>query len=442
MSTFRAAQIYPDGATRNHAAGAIVATNGRIESLGVFRSSEDHGDTIDLGDVAVFPGLIDPHVHLTMPADGRSYDEIHSQGDESLALTATRSMIDHLRAGFTTVRDNGARNSVIFAVKEAQRRNRVLGPRVLAAGRPLTPTAGHFNFCGGVADSPDEIRAEIRRLAAEGADHIKVMASGGGSRGSHPVDITYTQAQLRCAVEASHELGLKVAAHCRASAGMRMSALAGVDSIEHADFLETVAGYDGARLTGGTRRTQMRYDEELAELLWERGVYLSFTLQAGGYERLMELESASWELTDGELAERKSLRRYFADKLEILRRLRRDGFGDRLALSSDAGPGGTQFGRFDLWLELAREADMSPEAVMAACTGVAARLCGIADEIGALKRGYLADFIAVRLDASGVPLMTDVVAVVVGGNVVMTSDVDIARQSRCTAPQQSVHLVP
>ena len=97
----------------------------------------------------------------------------------------------------TTIRDNGGRNRVTFVVREAQRRGYFVGPRLLLAGRPLTHRHGHFHFCNGEADGEVEIRAAVRQLVAEGADHIKIMASGGGTAGTIPYLASYTAAEMR-----------------------------------------------------------------------------------------------------------------------------------------------------------------------------------------------------------------------------------------------------
>src|SRR5258708_33788260 len=90
------------------------------------------------------------------------------------------------------------------------------GPRLLVSGRPVTPSAGHFHWCNGTADGADEIRDAVRRLAAEGADHIKIMASGGGTVGTDPARATYPGPERTFAKTTAHDFALPTTAHCRA----------------------------------------------------------------------------------------------------------------------------------------------------------------------------------------------------------------------------------
>jgi imidazolonepropionase-like amidohydrolase len=157
---------------------------------------------------AILPGLIDSHAHLTLAGDGRTYEQMTLDRDEMMALVAVRNMHRHLAAGVTTIRDNGGRNLVVFAVREAIER---------LSGRPITHSLGHFHWCNGVADSAEEIVAAVRRLVAEGADHIKIMASGGGTVGTIPSLASYRPDELRVAVETAHDLGRLTTAHARAN---------------------------------------------------------------------------------------------------------------------------------------------------------------------------------------------------------------------------------
>jgi imidazolonepropionase-like amidohydrolase len=104
----------------------------------------------------------------------------------------------------TTVPDNRARNRVGFMIREGIRRGYVPGPRMLACGRPITATGGHFHWCHETADGEEEIRRSVRRLVHEGADHIKIMASGGSTQGTFPGRPSYAAAERRAAAEEAH----------------------------------------------------------------------------------------------------------------------------------------------------------------------------------------------------------------------------------------------
>jgi imidazolonepropionase-like amidohydrolase len=145
----------------------------------------------------LLPGLIDAHAHLTLPANRQSYEQMARDSDEMMALVSVRNMQRHLASGVTTIRDNGGRNRVTFVVREAQRRGYFVGPRLLLAGRPLTHRLGHFHWCNGEADGDVAIRSAVRQLVAEGADHIKIMASGGGTTGTIPYLPSYSADEMR-----------------------------------------------------------------------------------------------------------------------------------------------------------------------------------------------------------------------------------------------------
>jgi imidazolonepropionase-like amidohydrolase len=152
----------------------------------------------------ILPGIVDAHAHLTLAGDRRTYEQMVLDPDEMMALVSVSNLQRHLAKGVTTLRDNGGRNRVTFIVREAIRRGYFIGPRLLLSGRPITHSYGHFHWCNGVADGADAIRAVVRQLVAEGADHIKIMASGGGTAGNIPYYPSYTAAELRVAVEAAH----------------------------------------------------------------------------------------------------------------------------------------------------------------------------------------------------------------------------------------------
>src|SRR5262249_3022569 len=155
------------------------------------------------------------------------YQEMMAESDEYLALVALDNARRHLRAGVTSMRDLGARNTATFSVRRFLETRAEPSPRLLVAGRPLTPTGGHLHWCNGPPDGPDGVRRTVRQLVEEGADAIKLVASGGGTAGTRPFDVAYGVAELSAAVEAAHEHGLPTAAHCHASAAIENAVEAG-----------------------------------------------------------------------------------------------------------------------------------------------------------------------------------------------------------------------
>lgn len=264
---------------------------GRVASSEQFTEEFASGTrVVDYGDATLMPGLIDAHCHMTLTGDGSTYEQQVLDPDEMMSLVAVNNLLRHLASGVTTIRDNGGRNRVVFVVREAVERGYIAGPRMLLSGRPVTHSHGHFHWCNGVADGHDQIRAVVRGLVAEGADHIKIMASGGGTAGNLPYYPSYTIEELRTAVGTAHDLGRPTTAHCRASASMTNALEAGLDCIEHAEFLVPAGGM--THFGGGVAATGlMSYDPKVTEQILKAGRFVSFTAQAGGHETLLRLRA-------------------------------------------------------------------------------------------------------------------------------------------------------
>lgn len=399
--------------------GVVTVEDGEIVEVAPY-DADVHAD-VDLHapDATLLPGLIDAHCHLTLSGyeldgeEGRSYEAMIADPDELMAVIAVRNLHTHLASGVTTLRDNGGRNRVTFVVREAVRRGYVTAPRMLLAGRPLTHTDGHFHWCNGVADGVEGVRAAVRTLVAEGADHIKVMASGGGTQGTPPQYASYTLAELRAAVETSHGLGRLTTAHCRARASMELALEAGMDCLEHAEFLDPAPGASAGRRvpTSGAHDAVATYDPRLVERMLEQGTFASVTLQQGGYDRLVELRArAEHETLPG--AHRtwmRELEERYAAKVDLVARMLADGLREQLVISSDCGVRNTAFGRMDLGVELGVAAGLTSGQALAAVTRTAAQACGIADDVGTLEVGRRADLLLVHGDAtSDVARLADV----------------------------------
>ena len=397
--------------------GMISTADGRIVHIGPRDRATplpDHADRY-VGCTAL-PGLIDCHAHVTLASDGRTYEAMMQDPDEMLALVSVPNLSRHLAAGVTTVRDNGGRGIVPFVVRDAVERGYLTGPRVLASGSPITPPGDHMHWCGGAADGIDAIRAAVHRLVEQGADHIKVIASGGASQGSSPTRSTYGFDELRTAVETSHALERTTTAHCRARAPMADVIRAGFDCIEHAEFIvEPRTPGDHAM---SNTRGEMVYEPELAAMLEDHGTWISYTIQAGGYAELVGLRDRQREHPTSPQGERRTrqLEEYFASKVALLSELVRAGLAPQVVISSDAGPSGVPFGLLHQGLELAVEAGMSPSEAIDSVTSKAARVCGLAGEVGALTPGSRADVLVVRGDPTrDIRDLAEVVAVYQGG---------------------------
>ncbi len=377
------------------------------------------------GGVAV-PGFVDAHVHFTLFADGRPYEAMAAESDAMMAFAAARNALVHLRAGVTTARDNGSRNRLGFALRNAIDRGLIPGPRLLVSGRPVTPSAGHFHWCNGTADGADEIRDAVSRLAAEGADHVKIMASGGGTVGTDPARASYTVPELTCAKTTAHEFGLPTAAHCRASDAMARAIDAGLDCMEHGEFIAP----DGVR----------RFDVDLARRLVDSGMYLSPTLQANGWDTILRLRPRDQV---GELAPHEERILAAAERdteitLEHVGRLAEMGLGPRIIAGTDAGCFDFSFGHMDYCMELMVAAGLTPMQALASATSVAAAACGVGDQVGTIQAGKRADIVILGASPlDDVRAFSDVLAVYKDGDLVSGT------QLRSSFPVQAiVHVEP
>ncbi len=415
----RAARVVTAGPAGTIPDGAVVIDGSRIAAVGPAAGllAGVPPDAVEaFPDGTLLPGLVDAHAHLTLAADRRTYEQMVLDPDEMMALVSVRNLQRHLAGGVTTLRDNGGRNRVTFIVREAIARGYFVGPRLLLSGRPVTHRHGHFYWCNGVADGLEAIRATVRQLVAEGADHIKIMASGGATAGNIPYYASYGVDELRVAVETAHGLGRLTTAHCRAKDSMVNALEAGLDCIEHAEFLVPgpVVEYGGGVSSSGV----MEYDERVAERLLRQQTFVSYTFQAGGYDTLVELRAKrdGDRLTREETARRDALEAYFEAKLGIFNRLLRDGMRPQLVISSDAGPFDCEFGRMHYGLELAVLGGLTPLQAIEAATAVAARACGVAGLTGSVEAGKEADLLVVRGDAlADIRRVADVAAVYKGG---------------------------
>ncbi len=370
---------------------SILISDGRIVRVGnheeLSKALPPDTEEIDLGELCVIPGLIDGHTHLSLAGDGRNYVEMFSESDEMMVLTGAMNLQLHLSAGITTIREHGARNKVGFYLKEGIARGYIPGPRTLVSGRPITCTGGHFHMCNETADGEDEIRKSVRRLVHEGADYIKIMASGGGTEGTIPGRASYSVEELHAAVHEAHHLHRLTAAHCRASESMVRAVNAGIDLMEHAEFLEP----DG----------KLRFDPKIAEMMAESGIWISPTLQAWtDYPRIVELRKKreNDEITPQELNVLKQQEERAEGRLDVMRRMLDYCLKERIVPGTDSGVNNLAFGHLDYDLQLLVEVGFTPAEALISATRISAEAIGMDNEIGTIEPGKVADLVAVEGD--------------------------------------------
>ncbi len=186
------------------------------------------------------PGLIDVHVHLQFDGAADFAAEGRELTPALAALKAAANLRRHLEHGVTTVRDLGGIGGVSCDVGRAVERGMIPGPRVFAAGRALTITGGHGHNVGFAreVDGADEVRKAVREEIRAGATAIKVIATGGVlTPGIGSTFTAFTPAELEAAVDEAHTWGRTVAAHAIGAEGILAAVRAGVDSVEHCNFM-------------------------------------------------------------------------------------------------------------------------------------------------------------------------------------------------------------
>ena len=341
-------------------------------------------DETDYGDATILPGLIDAHTHLVAPGDGTRGDDVAEEGDDVLLMRAAANVRTILHSGVTTVRDNGAKNRVAFSLREGMRRGLVSGPRTVLCGRPVTITGGHMWYFGSEADGTDGVRAEVRKLVKEGADYIKIVATGGSTRTSFPTLPSYTVDELRAIADEAQRFGKLTAAHCACAQGVANCLEAGIDMIIHCVFEDAEGRYS--------------FREDLAERIVNAGAWVNPTLHVlrASVFRLDEKRQREGKLSAAEEALREQRQRSLEQRLDATRRLLQ--MGARVTAGSDSPWGDYAPGLFVHELELLADAGMSNGQAIVAGTSGSASSIGVDDVAGRLEPGRPADVLIVEGD--------------------------------------------
>jgi imidazolonepropionase-like amidohydrolase len=341
--------------------------------------------TVDIGQSWLLPGLIATHVHLAWDGGASPDRTLAADPPELTALRAARHAEEHLRAGITTVRDCGAPRAIVLAVRDAIEQGIATGSRVLAAGE-LISRSGE-NGMSVLVDGPDQTHHVVAGLAAAGADLVKVRATECVFGLSEDLD----RPKLRppeeaAAIAEAHRHGLGVAAHAYSARGVRNAIEAGVDTLEHASFLDA----DGAALAAAGGQT----------LVPALVAYQRYT-EPGADQPADSVCKARGGLAAG---------------FEAVAHARRHRVP--IAAGSDAGGRAKPHGCLAHELALLVDAGLTPAEALAAATTTAAAALGRAD-LGALTSGSRADIIGVTADPThDVRSLLDVHTVVAAGRAV------------------------
>jgi imidazolonepropionase-like amidohydrolase len=338
------------------------------------------GDSlVDLKHLTVLPGLIDMHVHLEGETREDEELDMFTLNPADIAFRSVVFAKRTLLAGFTTVRDLGG-SGVNTALRNAINQGLIEGPRIFSAGKSIATTGGHADPTNafrkdlmgdpgpaqGVINGPDDARKAVRQLYKDGADLVKITATGGvlslAKDGSGP---QFTDAELRAIVETARDYGMHTAAHAHGAEGMRRAVLAGITTVEH-----------------GTMMT-----EDIMDLMIEKGTYYVPTISAGKFVAEKAKEDGYFHplVVPKALEVGPKLQQTFA------RAYKR---GVKIAFGTDSGvsPHGQNAREFNYMVEAGMP---SAEAIRAA-TITNADILGMADHIGTIEPGKYADIIAVR----------------------------------------------
>jgi imidazolonepropionase-like amidohydrolase len=386
----KAARLF-DGKSKTLLPDGVVIVEGNIISAaGSNISIPANARIIDLGDATLAPGFMDAHTHLTFNYSG-NYNERRlralSENISQLALEMIPNAKATIDAGFTCVRDvgsgfQGSNDFPDVSLRNAINAGLLPGPRMLVATHGIGATGGHFDgtngfrdmlfgaqpdWADGIADGPEAIRKTVRFQVKNGADVIKAAVSGGVLSLGDEVDVPqFTPAEMAALVDETHRLRKKVAVHCHGDMAAREAINAGVDSIEHGSFLKP----------------------ETLQLMKQKGTYLTPTLMAA--EWVMQKSG------DYPPAIQAKAKAAVEARSEMFRNALRIGVKISFGTDVSVFPYGMNAKEFALMVGLG----MKPIDALLSATSVDADLLGVANKLGTLEKGKLADVIAMPGDPS------------------------------------------
>jgi|TARA_B100001964_G_scaffold243698_1_gene322456 imidazolonepropionase-like amidohydrolase len=381
----KAARLFDGTGTAPISGQAVLLNSGRIEAIGpVDEIAAPDGSNLtvkDYGDSTILPGLVDGHTHMMAPGDGTHGDITGAEQDDVLLMRALQNARTFLHAGVTTARENGAKNKVGFSLKEGIQMGLTEGPEMVISGRPITITGGHFWYCGSEADGIDGVRAEVRKLVKEGADFIKIMATGGSTWSSNPLLPSYTLEEMTVIVNEAHRFGKLTAAHCASMQGIKNALDAGVDMIIHCVFEDETGMYE--------------FNEPLAEQLAAAKAWVNPTLHVvkAGIEHTKRIGYDRGWLTKEEQASIDSSKHSLETRNESVNKLIK--MGVRMIAGSDSPWGAYPPGEFVKEMVALTEAGLTNTEALVTGLSHAAESIAVGDQAGTLSAGRPGDVLVV-----------------------------------------------
>lgn len=373
----KAGEVFDSRSGRVSRDAVIVVNGDKITAVdgGDFEIPEG-ADVIDLSEFFVLPGVMDMHTHVVGNLDTYFFAS-YFQSPHRATIGGVVNAEKTLLAGFTTIRNVGAGDYADVALRNAINAGEIPGPRMAVSGPGLGITGGHcdenqlnhaFQERGdGVANGPWKVREQVRKNVKYGVDLTKFCATGGVfSKGTKVGMTQYTLEEMQAIVDESHTHDRKVAAHAHGTEGIKRAILAGVDSIEHASFL----------------------DREAVQMGIDRGTF--FALDIYNTEYTLEQGTANGVPEENINKEREvGTRQRESFSLAVK-------MGAKVVFATDSGvyphgDNGKQFAR-------AVRFGMTPAQAIQSATSVSAELLGWEDRVGRIAPGMYADIIAVTGD--------------------------------------------
>jgi imidazolonepropionase-like amidohydrolase len=358
----------------------VTVDGDRIRSIDEGYAAAGDGDTVvDLTGATVLPGLMDMHVHLTSEHSRTSELDSIKKSESDRAYDSVVYAERTLLAGFTTVRNLGDSFNISVALRRAIADGKVKGPRIFTSGRSIGTRGGHADASNSfgpfltsedprldtVCNGADSCREAVRQRYKDGADSIKITATGGvlsiAKSGTAP---QFTPEELEALISTAHDYGMKVAAHAHGNEGMLRAVRAGIDSIEHGTFM----------------------GEDTLALMKEKGTHYVPTISAGRwvYDQAQDPTYFPAIVRPKALSVGPQIQETFATAWKG---------GVAIMFGTDCGvcAHGTNAKEFGYMVE----AGMPAMEAIKSATIVPARYLEIDDRLGSLEAGKIADIVAV-----------------------------------------------
>ena len=369
--------------------GAVLVLGDEIVEVGSASSirAPDGADVevVAYGDRTIMPGMVDCHTHNNGFGDGTVGDDLALLADELLTVQAARNARRSLFSGVTTIRENGPKNTTMFRLRDAINEGLMIGPRMVLCGPPISIIGGHMGYFGGEVTGENECRALTRQLIKNGADYLKITATGGSTRTSFGLLPSFNVDELRAVTDEARKFGKLTATHSTSTQGVINSLDANIDMIIHCVYKEP--------------DDTDNFREDVAERIGEQGAYVNPTLHVGR-SLIWKLNRKRREsgLTQQEESSLESAKRELDTRLDHNRRMME--MGVKIITGSDSSWGDYRLGNTVYEAELLVQAGYTDMQGVMSVTSWAAKAIGVDNIVGTLEPGKQADIVVINGDPS------------------------------------------